>query len=403
MITGGYRAVLRVGYLGAGRDKFVGRMDKLFGADNWTIGYLVDGKPISRDEALALYQKSYTNFLKSNPEFTERLLKEARDVYDTNTSNIESGFDWHHQEDTKSHLQDIAVRRAVRDLGREFTGAKLLQIRGQESDLPELNPGKVPFVLAECILRARQYVAPWIQFGSVEDFWQNNKFVFLKPSSNLLSRLRQQVEETLATKKASDWKLSSQSLAALIVCGGGDSELTTKFVGYVRELMHRPPKGNAGLIVPDEFLENWVTDILMEQSKFISACESSADEKIGIMKNLLPAIEYCEPPIICMSLDSRNIQYKAALVCALADGPFPLSRNCLELVRLYLMPSVLDALESDTTCRSAMADSALAKMGYSQIRAECLDRGVQREYLDEEYKQRFLKLCNAFPDDHNSP
>ena len=77
MVTGDSRAVLRVGYLGGGREKFVDRMDKLFGEGSWTIGYIVEGKPITRDDALILYQKSYTNFLKANPEFTERLLREA--------------------------------------------------------------------------------------------------------------------------------------------------------------------------------------------------------------------------------------------------------------------------------------------------------------------------------------
>jgi hypothetical protein len=252
------------------------------------------------------------------------LLRDARDVYDTNVSNTQSGFDWHHQEDTSSHLQDIAVRRSVRDLGREFTGTKLMQIRGQDSDLPELNPGKVPFVLAEYILKPKQYLALWIQTDSVEDFWQNNKFVFVKPSGNVISLLRQPVEETLFTKRSSDWKLTSQRLAALTICGGGDAELTQRFVDYLIDLMNRPSKGNSALQLPDGFIESWVTDIIDEQSKFIAPSEFTTEDRINILKALLPAIEYSDPPMVIMKSNHQGRDYRAALLCALADGPFPL-------------------------------------------------------------------------------
>ena len=394
-LTREYRAVLRVGYLGAGREKFVDRMNKLFGEGSWTIGYVVEGKPITREDALGLYQKSYTNFLQANPEFTERLLREARDVYDTNISNTQSGFDWHHQEDTRSHLQDIAVRRAVRDLGREFAGTKLMQIRGQDSDLPELNPGRVPFVLPECISNNREFVAPWIQANSVEDFWQNNKFVFIKPSDDVISRLRQSVEETLTAKRGSDWKLTSERLAALTICGGGNANLTQRYVDYCFELWNRPSKGNSAPELPAVSIEPWITDIFSNESHHIAASESTTEDKINIIKALLPAMLYSDAPFVLLSMKYESLHYQTPVLCALADGPFPLSDNGMEFVRLILCSEILDRIESDPVCRSALRNSALAKMEYSKIRETFLDCGLQREHLDEKYKQRFLKLLGV--------
>lgn len=88
--------VRHVGYLGGRREQLVERMNKLFGPENWTLGYRFADKFISRDDALALYLKSYEKFLRDNPNYTANLLSRARDVYDTSPSNVESGTDWHH-------------------------------------------------------------------------------------------------------------------------------------------------------------------------------------------------------------------------------------------------------------------------------------------------------------------
>lgn len=65
---------------------------------------------LSRDEALQLYEKSYETFFINNPSITHRLVHEAREIYGTAPSNVESGIDYHKQEDPRSHLQDIAIR-----------------------------------------------------------------------------------------------------------------------------------------------------------------------------------------------------------------------------------------------------------------------------------------------------
>ncbi|MAF99327.1 MAG: hypothetical protein CMH61_01825, partial [Nanoarchaeota archaeon] len=72
-------------------------------------------------------------------------------------------------------LQDIAVRRVLRRLGRHFEGDHLVQIRGHKSEGYVLNPGQVPFHKPELILPSER--KRWWKEGSVEAFYQHNKIL----------------------------------------------------------------------------------------------------------------------------------------------------------------------------------------------------------------------------------
>jgi nicotinate-nucleotide adenylyltransferase len=110
----------------------------------------------------------------------------ASDVYDIQPSNVESGLDYHKQECTATHLQDIAVRRVLVRLGRSFKGDHLVQIRGHESEGYRLNPGKVPFHEPESIIEPTFAPGRWWDAHSVEDFWQSNKVLEVRASEPVL-------------------------------------------------------------------------------------------------------------------------------------------------------------------------------------------------------------------------
>lgn len=307
----------RIGYLGGKREQFVQRMNKLYGEGNWTLGYIADGKPLDRDQALELYQKSYEAYFRANPDYTQRMLREARDVYDTDISNLRSGLNWHAQEDSRSHLQDIAVRRAVKELGLAFQGDKLLQIRGLDSDLPELNPGRVPFISRELILNPPECTADWVQKGSIEDFWQNNKFLFVKASTEVVKTLHQEVDSILTKGKRQDWKIAGEKLAVLVLTGDADIDLVKRFTAYIKQLQSGTVKGAS---VPVDYLTDWTSDLISDLSFIASAKNFSDADMIRICDTLTPAIRASEPTIISLSLatcDDRRIP--AAAVCAMAN------------------------------------------------------------------------------------
>lgn len=177
----GWEPVERVGLLGKERDAFHREMDERYGAGNWELRQVHRGKILTKAEALQLYEDSYVAFFEKNPTILEDLLHRAKDVYDTAPSNVESGTDYGKQETASTHLQDIAVRRAVQRLGRRFEGKALLQMRGPGTPLYHLTPGFIPFVDPEAIVTApRLYTADWIHPLSAEDFWQNNKLLVVR-------------------------------------------------------------------------------------------------------------------------------------------------------------------------------------------------------------------------------
>src|SRR5205823_4350410 len=151
-----------------------------YGVGNWAVAYKLGDKVIPVGQALAIYEEGYYQFLKARPELVDHICREARDVYDYDQGNVVSGTDYNHQEGPRTHLQDISVRRVLQRLGRKFEGTKLLQIRDEDSELFVLHPGHIPLPDPSVVIEPRVFSPDWIVKGTVEDFWQNNKFLVVK-------------------------------------------------------------------------------------------------------------------------------------------------------------------------------------------------------------------------------
>jgi len=50
-------------------------------------------------------------------------------MFNTSISNIESKLDYNRQETLNTHIQDIAIRRSVLRLGKQFKGNSPLEVR----------------------------------------------------------------------------------------------------------------------------------------------------------------------------------------------------------------------------------------------------------------------------------
>lgn len=387
--------VQRVTYLGGKREQFVARMDKLLGDGNWTIGYVAGGKMLSRDEALNLYEHSYVEYFKKNPEFTQRLVREARDVYDTNPSNVESGLDWHKQEDSHSHLQDIAVRRALKALGLSFHGDKLLQIRGQDSDLPELNPGRVPFIAPELIDTCREFHAQWVQAGSVEDFWQNNKFVFVSREGAGGDRLKSELVADLAANRAQNWKLMGERLRTLVLIGEASPEMVEKFVANIVALDRRKGKG---VEIPESYITKWARNIQDDMRYVLATAQLSLREMLKITDPLMVAMVAEDPEVCSMYLGAAKSSelisaYFTSLMNHLRDNVW---HGKLEILNVCLRhePS-LRAFEVNPVCREVVKRSAVMELSEQQIR----DDVVQYCRVPPETKERFLAALKSIRED----
>lgn len=171
-----WETVERPGYFGSKREAKHAEYDQRFGVGNWRLAWDVNGQPFTREQMNMLYEDSYFEFLLAHPEVLDELVSVACDVYDDAPTNVESGLDYTCQETERTHVQDIAIRRAVSRLGRVFEGSELLQIRDNLGTHPlsmTLSPGRIPFHRKDLLLQPE--LEGWWEPGSVESFYQSNK------------------------------------------------------------------------------------------------------------------------------------------------------------------------------------------------------------------------------------
>ena len=172
-VTGG-----RSGYLGRRRNERYQRWNIEFGKDGWRLAWKMGEIYVDLHGACVLYEDGYYQFLIANPDVLDQLLSEASNVYDDEPSNVESGFDYTKQETQRTHLQDIAIRRCILRMGKCFRGEELIQIRDERGTHPlsiTLSPGRVP--LHRPGLIEQPELEGWWQSGSVESFYQSNRFL----------------------------------------------------------------------------------------------------------------------------------------------------------------------------------------------------------------------------------
>lgn len=201
------------GYAGIDKVHRAAVLTERFGAHGWRYAYVVRGKVVGFDDAIAEYEESYRRFLRDRPALVALLTTEAGNVYDDNATNVfDDEYDQPHT--AMNHYQDISVRRVIAELADDpswpsvvadgagelvdlvdlrtgethrsprakgFQGKGLLQIREAGSPGYVLNPALVPVhdPLLITTLPARQdwYHVEGCAHLSVEAFWQMSKVI----------------------------------------------------------------------------------------------------------------------------------------------------------------------------------------------------------------------------------
>lgn len=146
------------------------------------MAWLVNDKLLEYGEVCQLYEDAYFEYFKQRPELLDHLVEVAKEVYDDDPSNVESGLDYQKRGEVRTHIQDIAIRRCIKRFGKSFRGNQLIQIRDRLGAHPlslALSPGQVPFHKKEWLsnpsnLQQIQSNMWWLP-GSVEDFYQRAK------------------------------------------------------------------------------------------------------------------------------------------------------------------------------------------------------------------------------------
>ena len=165
--------VILLGVVGGFRDKIVTPeyLNKKF--TSYKTAHCLDDVLVHKDLVLAIYQESYRKFFISNPEKLDWLINNAKDVFDNNISNINSGIDYHKQETDSNHFQDIAIRNILLDFNLEFKGNELIRIKSRSKPGGFLSPGRVDFYDRDNIPKSRIY--GWWKNGSIEEMYKKSK------------------------------------------------------------------------------------------------------------------------------------------------------------------------------------------------------------------------------------
>ncbi len=173
----------RPGPFGGKRDSRFDELDERYGKGNWRIAYKIGNKFLNFEEARKVYEDAYYEFLRSNLGITKLLIDSAWNVYDDEETNVDSGFDYSRQETKRTHIQDIAIRNALRRMGIRFKGNELIQIRHEQGDHPLsllLSPGAVPFHKPDLLEPPMENAEkPWYKKNSVEDWYQRAKYIMI--------------------------------------------------------------------------------------------------------------------------------------------------------------------------------------------------------------------------------
>ncbi len=180
-----WRKLERPGYFGRRRDEKVAALDTKYGPGNWR---LVWSSPY-RDDVEFLdackvyYELSYVDWFCRYPDKLDFVCSFGECI-DNAPTNVLSGCDYTKQEAFSTHIQDIAVRNVLQCFGRRFEGdpSDILVIRSSDSTGYEFGPGNIPFHTPAWITQPSK--APrWANPGSVEDFWQSNKWISVRDYS----------------------------------------------------------------------------------------------------------------------------------------------------------------------------------------------------------------------------
>jgi hypothetical protein len=172
----------RLEYFGKRRNEIHKQFDEAYGEGNWRIMWRwgKEGKLIIHYlSACRIYEDAYFIDSFKREEIWHELSANAKNIFDYDESDIESGLDYLIQKGPATHIQDIAIRNVFFRRGQEFEGKELIQIRSHSSYWGQmLSPGRVPFHLPEMIIQPHQ--PGWWENNSVECWYQDAKVLQIK-------------------------------------------------------------------------------------------------------------------------------------------------------------------------------------------------------------------------------
>ena len=178
-----WQKLYRPGYFGRRRDAIVRELTDKYGDGNWQLRWVTGAFPAGlffAEACITQYEFSYIDWFRDHPVELDCICSYGECI-DNAATNVQSGLDYMKQEAFSTHIQDIAIRNVLNFYGRKFEGPKdrILVIRSADSAGYKYGPGNIPYFNPANIVQPSK-CPKWANPGSVEDFWQSNKFVYVR-------------------------------------------------------------------------------------------------------------------------------------------------------------------------------------------------------------------------------
>ncbi len=187
-----WRVMEHPGYLGSSKDKKIEKWNKMYGKDNWRLLWrTTEGKVLDFDEVFQVYVEGYRSYFENHPDEAETIINKYSYGFDKDVIAKHEAFDpyaLYNKPGIVNQFHHVAFNIGVEAAtGKKFQGDLPVKVREgkpgiREDEQPEgylWSPGKIPCTTPELIPDI-EFINPWWQKGSIEDFYQSTKVLQIK-------------------------------------------------------------------------------------------------------------------------------------------------------------------------------------------------------------------------------
>ncbi|VTS07646.1 hypothetical protein [Tuwongella immobilis] len=138
--------------------------DRRFGADNWAIGYCIEGEFVLQEAALeSVYYRSYELHFHHHPDDLHELIALAKRLRNP-----------HAEATTSVDLQVPAILRYLREHGLELRGTELVDIGTWEGQRSHPISVRLSPLQIACVLDPKQTLEQWWQSKKCLAVWSDD-------------------------------------------------------------------------------------------------------------------------------------------------------------------------------------------------------------------------------------
>jgi len=144
-------------------------------------GFLFGDNVLNLEQAFPLLELSYYLYFINNSQIVGKLCKNYKDIFWAKKERLRYKRSYQNAEENLDASYDIAIKRSLSLLGKEFRGDKILDLSDSNIRMASiLHPQNVPFSFPKFIRKPEKTFSninsdyKWNK-GSMESFWRNNR------------------------------------------------------------------------------------------------------------------------------------------------------------------------------------------------------------------------------------